>query len=150
MGRMFESEPGSRSVFTNTAALESAANRLNRCRLNQMHGARKRRSAVHLSTGGFHSRNCIRVLAEGRLVQPHTPLLTPKRLESFLAKRLGFYSVTQLPPGVYSVRIDAQAFNSTCTYRAGRRQRARQSAKSFCCSARDWNFFTATVTTASS
>src|SRR5229473_7525208 len=41
MGRMFASGPGSRSVFTNTAALESAANRLNRCRLNQMHGARE-------------------------------------------------------------------------------------------------------------
>src|ERR1700693_4909829 len=59
MGRMFANGPGSHSVFTNTTALESAANRLNRCRLNQMHGARKRRSAVHLFTGGFHSKNCI-------------------------------------------------------------------------------------------
>jgi hypothetical protein len=55
MGRMFASGPGSHSAFTNTNALESAANQLKGCRSSQMHWFMHARRGVLLFTSRFNS-----------------------------------------------------------------------------------------------
>src|ERR1700693_4156833 len=43
-----------------------------------MHGARKRRSAVHLFTSGFHSRNCIRADMLRAVMHPASAVLSQR------------------------------------------------------------------------
>ncbi len=50
MGRMFANGPGSHSAFTNTTALESAANQLKGCRSSQMHWFMHARRGILLFT----------------------------------------------------------------------------------------------------